>query len=246
MAELGFVGDGPNSYQVRWQPATCNILSPSIKRWQLSTSTMLNPSCIQQGLPRAFAHCNLTFTYAIVIVIVSPASVGIQSLFSFCLQIWLGGNENQTRLAEVYAERVKVKDLDSFLEPLFAAFVSGRKTKAERFGDWAARVGLKAVKAAQEAAKAAAATAAPSSNGNGVPAEASSNGVAAPRAAAKAARVGAGSNGAGAATATLTKPAAVDTAALAALEAAAKAQGMTAAQYAAYLASQLSSGAPSQ
>jgi hypothetical protein len=163
------------------------------------------------------------------------------------VQIWLGGNENQTRLAELYTDRLKVKDLDTFLEPLFAAYAAGRKTKSERFGDWAGRIGLKAVKAAHDAAKAAAApaAAAPGSNGH---AEASSNGngVVAPKAAAKTARVGGGSNGASTATATLTKPAAVDTAALAALEAAAKAQGMTAAQYAAYLASQLSSGAPSQ
>lgn len=31
-------------------------------------------------------------------------------LFSLHMQMWIGGNKNQTRMAEVYAERVKVSN----------------------------------------------------------------------------------------------------------------------------------------
>jgi len=41
-------------------------------------------------------------------------------------QIYLGGDPNQTRLAELYADRVKVKDLETFLEPIFVYFKSNR------------------------------------------------------------------------------------------------------------------------
>ena len=34
-------------------------------------------------------------------------------------QIWLGGTSNLTTLAEAYADRVKVADLETFFEPLF-------------------------------------------------------------------------------------------------------------------------------
>ena len=48
-------------------------------------------------------------------------------------QIYLGGNPNQTRLAECFAERVKVKDLETFLEPIFVHFRDQR---------WGAMVGV--------------------------------------------------------------------------------------------------------
>ena len=47
-------------------------------------------------------------------------------------QIYLGGNPNQTRLAECFAERVKVKDLETFLEPIVVHFRDQR---------WGAMVG---------------------------------------------------------------------------------------------------------
>jgi hypothetical protein len=49
-------------------------------------------------------------------------------VLSFCLQIWLGGSPNQTRLAKVFVERMKVRDLEATLEPLFAAFKARRQT----------------------------------------------------------------------------------------------------------------------
>eukprot|EP00198_Chlamydomonas_reinhardtii_P009967 XP_001699304.1 ferredoxin-sulfite reductase [Chlamydomonas reinhardtii] len=69
-------------------------------------------------------------------------------------QLWLGGGPAQTRLAQPYAERVKVKDLESTLEPLFGAWRAGRQPD-EAFGDWVARLGFDAVR--QQAAAAAAA-----------------------------------------------------------------------------------------
>jgi len=40
--------------------------------------------------------------------------------------LWLGGSPNQTRLAKVFVERMKVRDLEATLEPLFAAFKARR------------------------------------------------------------------------------------------------------------------------
>ncbi|KAG2498567.1 hypothetical protein HYH03_003318 [Edaphochlamys debaryana] len=94
-------------------------------------------------------------------------------------QIYLGGNANQTRLAELYADRVKVKDLETFLEPIFAAYKDGRRPK-EVFGDWVARVGLPAVKAAAATAAASlpkpAPVPVPAANGNGNGAAAAASG----------------------------------------------------------------------
>ncbi|KAK3280497.1 transcriptional regulatory protein [Cymbomonas tetramitiformis] len=64
-------------------------------------------------------------------------------------QIWLAGCPNQTRLAEAYAERVKVKDLESFFEPLFY-FYKSRKTDGETFGDFCHRVGFEVLRKYQE------------------------------------------------------------------------------------------------
>lgn len=63
-------------------------------------------------------------------------------------QVWLGGSRSGTRLAEPFAERVKVKDLETFLEPLFALF-KAQKRSEETFGDFCARVGFPALKAFQ-------------------------------------------------------------------------------------------------
>ena len=64
-------------------------------------------------------------------------------------QIWLGGSPAGVRLAELYAERVKIKDLETFVEPLFAAFKAQRRGKEESFGDFCARVGFEALRGFQ-------------------------------------------------------------------------------------------------
>ena len=57
------------------------------------------------------------------------------------LQIWLGGTTNQTRLAEVFADKVKLRDLESMLEPLLY-YYKGASMPGEAFGDFTARVGF--------------------------------------------------------------------------------------------------------
>jgi sulfite reductase (ferredoxin) len=64
-------------------------------------------------------------------------------------QIWLGGSPSGARLAEVYQGRVKVADLETFFEPLFAMFKSQRRAE-ESFGDFCARVGFEALRTYQE------------------------------------------------------------------------------------------------
>ena len=53
-------------------------------------------------------------------------------------QIWLGGLPNQTRLAQVFLEKVKVQDLEEVLEPVFAMW-KARGAK-ESFGSFVNRV----------------------------------------------------------------------------------------------------------
>jgi sulfite reductase (ferredoxin) len=67
------------------------------------------------------------------------------SALPFFSQLWLGGSPNQTRLAKVFAERVKLRDLEATLEPLLAAFKS-RRQPGEAFGDFVARVGFAALR----------------------------------------------------------------------------------------------------
>mmetsp|Transcript_22580 Transcript_22580/g.76794 ORF Transcript_22580/g.76794 Transcript_22580/m.76794 type:complete len:664 (-) Transcript_22580:201-2192(-) len=53
-------------------------------------------------------------------------------------QIWLGGSPALDRLAEEYANRVKVTELEEFFEPLFY-FYKSRRNPGESFGDFTAR-----------------------------------------------------------------------------------------------------------
>jgi sulfite reductase (NADPH) hemoprotein beta-component len=53
-------------------------------------------------------------------------------------QVWLGGNQNGTRLTRVWKDMVKEADILNELRPLFVRFAAER-TPGERFGDWVAR-----------------------------------------------------------------------------------------------------------
>ena len=80
-------------------------------------------------------------------------------------QIWLGGTSDLTTLSKPFADRVKEADVETFFEPIFHAFKTGRQAN-ERFGTWVNRVGFESIKKAQEEyeglpAAAAAAVAAP-------------------------------------------------------------------------------------
>lgn len=60
-------------------------------------------------------------------------------------QIWLGGNSNQTSLAQVFLDKVKLHDLEKVLEPLFYHWKRKRQSK-ESFGDFTIRTGFEKLK----------------------------------------------------------------------------------------------------
>lgn len=60
-------------------------------------------------------------------------------------QLWLGASPNQTRLAQVYIERLPLNDLEAELEPVFTFFRAEREP-GESFGDFCDRVGLDAIR----------------------------------------------------------------------------------------------------
>lgn len=67
-------------------------------------------------------------------------------------QIWLAGCPNGSRLARPFAQRVKHKDLETFLEPIFSLFKAQCSGPQESFGDFCDRVGFESLQAAQAAA----------------------------------------------------------------------------------------------
>ncbi|WP_197671874.1 sulfite reductase, ferredoxin dependent [Geminocystis sp. NIES-3709] len=60
-------------------------------------------------------------------------------------QIWLGGCPNQTRLAQVYVDKLNVNELEKFLEPLLV-FFRDNKENNETFGQFCYRVGFDALR----------------------------------------------------------------------------------------------------
>jgi sulfite reductase (ferredoxin) len=83
-------------------------------------------------------------------------------------QLWIGGNLGQTRLATLFAERVRLRDLEATLEPLFAQWKKERQGDNERFGDFVERVGHAALRAHAGSYKLVEGSGAKhSSNGNG-------------------------------------------------------------------------------
>ncbi|MFM8359678.1 MAG: NADPH-dependent assimilatory sulfite reductase hemoprotein subunit, partial [Verrucomicrobiota bacterium] len=54
-------------------------------------------------------------------------------------QVWLGGNQNGTRLNRVWKEMLKEVDLETELRPVLARFAAERQA-GERFGDWVERI----------------------------------------------------------------------------------------------------------
>ncbi|MGQ4648320.1 sulfite reductase, ferredoxin dependent [Lyngbya aestuarii] len=60
-------------------------------------------------------------------------------------QVWLGGSPHQTRLAQPYVDRMPVKELEAFLEPIFVYYQKERQTE-ESFGDFCDRVGFDAIR----------------------------------------------------------------------------------------------------
>lgn len=61
-------------------------------------------------------------------------------------QVWLGGSPVLTRTAYTYAEKVKIGDMETFLEPIFKYYKDNRK-QGEAFGDFTHRIGKDGLKA---------------------------------------------------------------------------------------------------
>jgi sulfite reductase (ferredoxin) len=78
-------------------------------------------------------------------------------------QIWLGAAPNQTRLSQVYLEKLHINDLETAFEPIFAYFKQSRQPH-ESFGNFCDRVGLASIHqyVAQYQPESAAATIEPS------------------------------------------------------------------------------------
>lgn len=60
-------------------------------------------------------------------------------------QVWLGGAANQTRLAQVYLEKMHIDKLEAELEPALVLFKKSRQP-GETFGGFCDRVGLNAIR----------------------------------------------------------------------------------------------------
>ncbi|MGK7943190.1 MAG: sulfite reductase, ferredoxin dependent [Microcystaceae cyanobacterium] len=69
------------------------------------------------------------------------AELGFVGLLPDTYQVWLGGSPDQTRLAETYVQKLPIKELESFFEPIFVNF-RDNKQKEESFGDFCHRVGF--------------------------------------------------------------------------------------------------------
>jgi len=59
-------------------------------------------------------------------------------------QIWLGAAPNQTRLSQVYLEKLHINDLETAFEPIFTYFKQSRQPE-ESFGNFCDRVGLASI-----------------------------------------------------------------------------------------------------
>ena len=64
-------------------------------------------------------------------------------------QIWLGGTRAMTGVSNAYADRVKVDDIETFFEPIFAMWAQQRQS-GEFFGNFINRVGFDALRAYAE------------------------------------------------------------------------------------------------
>ncbi len=76
------------------------------------------------------------------------AEIGFVGKAPNSYQLWLGADPNQTRLAQVYTEKLAHQDLETTLEPLFVYFKQERKLQPEpeSFGDFCHRVGFEALR----------------------------------------------------------------------------------------------------
>jgi sulfite reductase (ferredoxin) len=73
------------------------------------------------------------------------AELGFVGSFPDAYQIWLGGTPDQTKLAQVYEEKLPIKDLETFFEPIFLYFKQNKQS-GESFGQFCDRVGFESLR----------------------------------------------------------------------------------------------------
>lgn len=73
------------------------------------------------------------------------AELGFVGIVPDTYQVWLGGSPHQTRLAQVYIERLPIAELETTLEPLLVYYRDCRQS-GESFGDFCHRVGVDALR----------------------------------------------------------------------------------------------------
>jgi sulfite reductase (ferredoxin) len=83
------------------------------------------------------------------------AELGFVGITPDSYQLWLGSSPSQTRLAQVYLEKLPIAELENCLEPLLAFFKEARINhgKPESFGDFCHRVGFDALRSYAETYK---------------------------------------------------------------------------------------------
>jgi sulfite reductase (ferredoxin) len=73
------------------------------------------------------------------------AEVGFVGIVPETYQVWLAGCPAQTRLAQVYTDKMHIDDLETFFTPILTYFRQDRKP-SEGFGDFCDRVGLESIR----------------------------------------------------------------------------------------------------
>jgi sulfite reductase (ferredoxin) len=73
------------------------------------------------------------------------AEVGFVGIVPETYQVWLAGSPAQTRLAQVYTDKMQIDNLETFFTPILTYFKQDRKS-GEGFGDFCDRVGLEAIR----------------------------------------------------------------------------------------------------
>ncbi len=73
------------------------------------------------------------------------AEVGFVGIVPETYQVWLAGCPAQTRLAQVYTDKMHINDLETFFTPMLTYFKQDRKPD-EGFGDFCDRVGLASIR----------------------------------------------------------------------------------------------------
>lgn len=73
------------------------------------------------------------------------AEVGFVGIVPETYQVWLAGCPAQTRLAQVYTDKMHIDDLETFFTPILEYFKRDRQS-GEGFGDFCNRVGLAAIR----------------------------------------------------------------------------------------------------